>query len=70
MNSVPEIIEAFGGNTAFGKIIGKRASTASEMKRAKSIPSRYWVRIVDVARARRIPGITFGKLAELHSRGK
>ncbi|MFG1330184.1 carph-isopro domain-containing protein [Xanthobacter autotrophicus] len=42
MQTVSNLIEALGGNAAFGRIIGKRPSTASEMKRRGSIPVEYW----------------------------
>jgi hypothetical protein len=54
MQSVGEIIEAFGGVTAFGKAIGVAVSTASEMKRRDSIPVRHWQRVLAAAKKRRL----------------
>jgi hypothetical protein len=68
MNSVGEIIEAFGGPTKFSAALGfKHVSTASEMQRRGSIPSKYFSKIVDEARLRGIRGVTFKSLALLHS---
>lgn len=47
MLSVADIFETFGGPAALGRIIGKRASTASEMKRRRSIPTKYWIAIIE-----------------------
>lgn len=49
MRDVPAIIEDFGGPTAFGRAIGVETSTASEMKRRKSIPVRYWPTLIAAA---------------------
>jgi len=68
MQSVAEIVDAFGGPTAFAKVISRRASTASEMKRNGSIPGRYWEAVVNAARARGISGVTLACLARLHAR--
>jgi hypothetical protein len=50
MRDVPAIIEDLGGPTAFGRAIGVEPSTASEMKRRKSIPVRYWPSVLGAAR--------------------
>lgn len=50
MQTVSDLIEALGGNSAFGRIIGKRPSTASEMKRRGSIPVEYWPAVTAAAR--------------------
>ncbi|MGP0093296.1 MAG: hypothetical protein ACLPKB_25635 [Xanthobacteraceae bacterium] len=68
MHSVPEIIDAFGGTAAFGRVIGRGQSTASEMKRAGAIHGRYWEEIVEAAQSRGIAGVTLECLARLHSR--
>lgn len=46
METVRDIIRAFGGNTAVGKIIGKGPSTVSEMARRGSIGVEYWPALV------------------------
>ncbi len=65
---MPELIDAFGGVTAFSKIIGKRPSTASEMKRNRSIHVDYWPKIIEAAAEREIEGITAEFLMHLHAR--
>lgn len=44
--TVPEIINALGGTSAFGRIIEVKQSTASEMKRRGNIPVPYWPKII------------------------
>ena len=46
MRSVANIIDAFGGNSGFAAVIGKGPSTASEMRRRKSIPVDYWPTLI------------------------
>ena len=66
MMTVPDIIDSFGGATAFALLIGKNPSTASEMKRNRSIPVRYWPRVVDEAASRGIH-ITNDTLVAAHT---
>ena len=49
MKTVADIIDAFGGNTAMGKVIGKGPSTVSEMRRRGRIDVIYWPSLVDAA---------------------
>lgn len=64
--TVPELIDAFGGPTGFAKVIDRNPSTASEMKRSASIRVNYWEMIVDAAKAQRIPGVTLESIARMH----
>lgn len=64
--SIEELFSALGGPTEVGRIIGKGASTASEMKRRKSIPVSHWSFLVSAAAERHIPGISFETLALMH----
>ena len=70
MNTIPDLIDAFGGNTKFGAVIGKNGSTASEMKRRGSIPIEYWPAIIRAANERGFIGIDNDKLVALHLREK
>jgi hypothetical protein len=66
-NTIPELIDAFGGPTKFAKIIGKNPSTASEMKRSGAIRVSYWPRIVEAASAHDVQGLSFEKLTKMHN---
>lgn len=66
MNTICSLIDALGGPTAFGHVIGKRASTASEMKRNGSIAVGYWPKIIAAAAERGIDGVTADLLMRLH----
>jgi len=67
MRFVPDLIDAFGGPTAFAAVIGKKPSTASEMKRNGSVPPKYWRTIVQAAAERGIDGVTYETLAMMHT---
>lgn len=67
--TVPIIVDAFGGPTAFGRVIGVRTSTASEMKRRGVIPVQYWPKVVShdpIDRER----FTYEDLVEVHCKPK
>lgn len=66
MNSVAILIDRFGGNTRFAEIIGKAPSTASEMKRRRSIPVDYWPAIIAAAPAYGIEGLDSEFLMKIH----
>jgi len=67
METVADLIDAFGGPTAFASVIDlKNPSTASEMKRNGSIRVEYWPKIIEAARARGIKGVTPERLMQLH----
>lgn len=67
MYTVPDIFHAFGGPGEISKAISVKPSTASEMKRRKSIPVRYWPDLVASAKRRGIRGISYETLVQLHS---
>ena len=67
IDSVPAIIDALGGPSAFARIIKKGASTAGEMKRSGRIDARYWLEIVVEAKRRGLTEITYELLAHLHA---
>lgn len=67
-STIPELIAAFGGNSAFARVIGKRPSTVSEQKRSGSIPVEYWDLIIAGAADLGIPGVTYETLARMHIR--
>jgi hypothetical protein len=70
MNSVPELIDAFGGPTAFSRVIEKGPSTASEMKRSRSIGIQYWPKVIEAAAERGLQGVTTDLLMRIHLREK
>lgn len=66
MQNVSEIIDGLGGNTRFAELFGKKQTTASEMRRRKSIPVEYWPRLVEVAHARGI-ALDYETLVKIHA---
>lgn len=67
MHTISDIIDAFGGNTRFAELIGKKPSTASEMKRRGSIPVEYWPTLIRAAEGAGIQGITSERLMLMHA---
>lgn len=67
MRTVPDLIAAFGGPTAFSKVIGKRPSTASEMKRNCSIPVDYWPAIIAAAAEKGMKDVSADLLMRIHA---
>ena len=65
--TVPALIEAFGGNARFGRVIGKAPSTVGEQKRNGSIPVEYWGAIVAAASEHGIAGLTYEALVRMHT---
>jgi hypothetical protein len=70
MNTLADIFAAFGGPAAVARILDVGPSTASEMKRRRSIPPEYWLRLVREAERRGLPDITTDALATIHARNK
>ena len=60
-------MDAFGGVAAFGRVIDKGASSASEMKRRGTVPVRYWPKLIRAARAAGITGVNAETLMRLHA---
>lgn len=67
MDTVNDVFREFGGPTALGRAIGVNPSTASEMRRRRSIPVDYWPRLVAAAHERGIDGLDYKTLVEMHA---
>lgn len=66
-HTVSALIDAFGGVSAFARLIGKGQSTAGEMKRSQSIHVRYWPVIIAAARKRGLAWVTSESLMGMHA---
>lgn len=64
--TIPDLIDAFGGAAAFGRVIGTIPSTASEMKRTGSIRVKYWPKIIAAASKRQIEGVSADSLMRMN----
>lgn len=65
MQTFTEIINEFGGPSAFAVILGTTQQNVSQMRQRNSIPSRFWPTVVEAAQEKNIQGITFETLAKL-----
>lgn len=67
MKTIPEFIEALGGNAEISRRLGKRnTSTVSEMKRRGSIPNQYWPAFIELAAENKLEGVDAQYLLKLH----
>lgn len=67
MRTVEEIFEAFGGPAAFARHLEIKGSTASEMKRRRSITIEHWPKLIAAARSLNIE-ISNDDLVAIHVR--
>lgn len=65
--TIPELIDAFGGPAAFGRVIGKGASTASEQKRSGRLGVEYWDVVIAAAPGAGVSGVTYELLVRMHT---
>ena len=65
MDSAAQIIDRFGGPTAFAFIVGTTQQNATNMKARGTIPASFFRAIVDAAVERNIEGLTLDVLADL-----
>lgn len=68
MLTVQEIIEKWPSAAELSRDLGLRhESHATVMKYRGSIPSTYWMRMIEAAKDRKIEGISLEVLAEAHA---
>lgn len=68
IRTASDLIDAFGGATAFSKVIEKGVSTASEMKRAGRIDTDYWDKIIAAAPESGINGLDYAALVRMQAK--
>jgi hypothetical protein len=68
METIAELFDAMGGPSAVARVLDVRPSTASEMKRRRSIPPEYWLALVAEAARNGVKGVTTDALARIHAR--
>lgn len=57
-----DIIDSLGGNAEVARVLGEDARTVWRW-RSRGIPARYWHRVVEIARDREVPGVTYDTVA-------
>ena len=68
MQTISQIIEAFGGPSALAHEIGRPVATVSAWKHRGKIPANYWPDLVALARTKRIKGLSLQTFFEVGSR--
>ena len=66
MTSISELFDKIGGPFQMAKISGAGAAAAAKWKERQSIPVRYWPPIVAHCREKRISGVTYEILVQMH----
>jgi hypothetical protein len=66
MNTVHDIFEQLGGTGAVALALNVGHSTASEMRRRRSIPVKYWPALIEHARASGLDEIDADLLVRVH----
>lgn len=59
-----EIVNALGVQMVFVSVPVKKLVAVKRWEQRNRIPAEYWVRIVALARERRVAGVTYQALAE------
>jgi hypothetical protein len=67
MKNVVDLFTSLGGTSAVARVLGVGPSTASEMKRRRSIPPEYWAQLVAEAARVSATEITYESLALAHA---
>ena len=70
MNTVEDVLGAFGGATVVAQFLGVTDQAVSNMKARGTFPSAHWSKLVAEAEARNIHGITFEKLSAIQAAKK
>ena len=70
MQTIADLMGLWPSVSEFARDIGVQPTHAHVMKVRGSIPSARWAAVVEAAKTRGIPGVTFEKLAELAARRK
>lgn len=64
--TIPKLFDVLGGPAEVSRWLGVGMSTATEMKRRKSIPVKYWPRIISLALKKNCGLTRYQELAEMH----
>lgn len=67
ITTIDDVFEALGGVTSVARFLSINVSTASEMKRRRSISSHHWAEIVSAPPVRDWPAVTLEILARVHA---
>jgi hypothetical protein len=71
MQTVDEIVNAFGGPAKLARALGvRRYARVTDWKYRGSIPAGAWADIVDAARKHGVRGVTLETLAHIHRRSE
>ena len=65
MNSFRDVIQAFGGASAFAKAVGANLYTARSWLQRDTIPANWWVRVVEAGAVNGVTGISSDLLATI-----
>jgi hypothetical protein len=67
ITTVDDVFEALGGVNSVARSLNVNYSTASEMRRRKSIPSHHWIALALTEPVEGWPAVTLEILARVHA---
>lgn len=65
MQSFTEVISRLGGPAAVALILNAKVDTVRKMAERDSVPTEHWQALIDVARDKRVRGVTYAGLAKM-----
>jgi hypothetical protein len=67
MKDIDTIFSELGGTGKVADFLDVKPSAASEMRRRKSIPVKYWPKLVSACAANGVYGVSYDALVSMHS---
>jgi hypothetical protein len=65
MDSFSTIIQALGGPSVVASAINANTEAVRKMARRNSVNTEYWESLIELARERRVAGITYAALTKI-----
>lgn len=67
MKDIDTIFSELGGTGKVADFLDVKPSAASEMRRRKSVPVKYWPKLVFACTVNGVEGVSYDALVSLHS---
>lgn len=67
MTTLDNLFSELGGPANVGRLIGVSTEHASTMRRRRSVPVRYWPKLIEGARIQGVQTVNHQSLVEIHT---
>lgn len=72
MKTIPDLIEALGGATRIAAYLSEHYEhvhykSVSQWKLRESIPQPYWMALIEMAKAKKVNGVSYKLLVRMHT---